>query len=99
MSLVNHYTLVGAGSTRTHDKIKAAVQGVDMYARQTLRELAAHSGTPKTTIVQRMKDEKQLQARSRYVRPHLTDANTDARMKHVMNFPNLRQMGTKFSPI
>ncbi|KAF0747505.1 hypothetical protein AaE_007702 [Aphanomyces astaci] len=57
-----------------------------MYARQTLRALAAHSGIPKTTIVQHMKDEKQLQARSSCVRPRLTDANTAAQMKHVMNF-------------
>ncbi|KAF0724137.1 hypothetical protein AaE_009806, partial [Aphanomyces astaci] len=57
-----------------------------MYARQTQRALAAHSGVPKTTIVQHMKDEKQLQARSSYVRPQLTDAKTAARMKHVMNF-------------
>ncbi|ETV78383.1 hypothetical protein H257_07943 [Aphanomyces astaci] len=67
-------------------EIKMAVQGVDMYARQTLRALWAHSGIPKTTLVQHMRDEKNLRARASYVRPHLTDANAVTRMKHAMSF-------------
>ncbi|KAF0746007.1 hypothetical protein AaE_008300 [Aphanomyces astaci] len=58
-----------------------AVQGVGMYARQTLRALSAHSGIPKTTLVQHMRDEKTMRARSSYV-----DTNALTRMKHAMSF-------------
>ncbi|ETV64510.1 hypothetical protein H257_18603 [Aphanomyces astaci] len=47
----------GRKRVRTHDEIKKAVQVVDMYAQQTMRALAAHSGIPKTTLVQHMKEE------------------------------------------
>ncbi|KAF0707641.1 hypothetical protein AaE_013517 [Aphanomyces astaci] len=63
-----------------------AVQGVDMYARQTLWALSAHSGIPKTTLVQHMQDETILRAMFCYVRPHLTDTNAVTRMTHAMSF-------------
>ncbi|KAF0774314.1 hypothetical protein AaE_001986 [Aphanomyces astaci] len=54
-----------------------------MFARQTLRALAAPSGVPKTTLVLHLKEEQQLRARSSYVRPHLT-APAPSEARHIL---------------
>ncbi|ETV69902.1 hypothetical protein H257_14501 [Aphanomyces astaci] len=76
----------GRKKTRTAEEIKAAVQGVPQYHRQTLRALAANCHVPTTTLVRHMKEHGKLKARSSYVKPMLTEENIGTRLAFVKSF-------------
>ncbi|KAF0705977.1 hypothetical protein AaE_014303, partial [Aphanomyces astaci] len=84
----------GRKKTRTTEEIKAAVQSVPHYQRQTLRALAANSQIPKTTLIRHMKEQNSLKARFSYVKPMLTAENTRTRLDFARSFLRLLSDGT-----
>ncbi|ETV73042.1 hypothetical protein H257_12079 [Aphanomyces astaci] len=76
----------GRHALRTSDEIEAAIRNVLQMQRQTLRSLSAAYGIPMTTIFSHMKKNPRFKARSNYVKPHLTPANIEERLKFAMSF-------------
>ncbi|KAF0719459.1 Aste57867_1021 [Aphanomyces stellatus] len=75
----------GAKRKRTADEIEKAIKAVPHDDRQTLRCLEVHSGIKKTTIIRHMKEKKKLKAKSKYVKPLLTQANKMTRLRFALN--------------
>ncbi|ETV80776.1 hypothetical protein H257_06259 [Aphanomyces astaci] len=76
----------GRHALRTSDEIEAAIRNVPQMQRQTFRSLSAACGIPMTTIFSHMKKNPRFKARSNYVKPHLTPANVEERLKFAMSF-------------
>ncbi|KAF0706140.1 hypothetical protein AaE_014255 [Aphanomyces astaci] len=86
----------GQVATRSPKDIELAIKAVSHNGRQTLRDMAAQSGIPKTTIVRHMKVNPKLKAMSSYSKPMLTDDNKVQRMKHALSFIPTLSKGTIF---
>ncbi|ETV99370.1 hypothetical protein H310_08083 [Aphanomyces invadans] len=87
----------GRHALRTSDEIEAAIGNVPQMQLQALPSLSAACGIPMTTIFRHMKKNSRFKAVSNHVKPHLTLANVEERLKFAMSF--VRSLQSKVDAI
>ncbi|ETV80465.1 hypothetical protein H257_06736 [Aphanomyces astaci] len=77
----------GSISADVRTKLReSAIRAVPLMSRQTLRSLSAACGIPMTSIIRHKKKTPRFKAKSNYVKPFLTSANIEARLRYAMPF-------------
>ncbi|KAF0703908.1 hypothetical protein AaE_015205 [Aphanomyces astaci] len=82
----------GAKLKWTSEAIEAAIKAVPFHKRETTRALAFHANIPRTTILRHMKRSRRLRCKSSYLRPLLTDASKEERVKFALSFVKRNQV-------
>ncbi|ETV77504.1 hypothetical protein H257_08913 [Aphanomyces astaci] len=65
--------------------IEAVIKAVPFHKRQTTRVMTFHANIPRTTILRYMKRNRRLRCKSSYLRPLLTNASKEERVKFALS--------------